>query len=111
LEISAAATLIVHKLLRVFFAASNVIDTHNQLHQDNLKLEKKWLIQSPWFRLATTLIGVVVTNTFLLCTYHKVIKVINGGNGEQQEKKYHSVIFWYFGPSADPDGKKLQRRQ
>jgi hypothetical protein len=70
-----------------FFAASNVIDTHNQLHQDNLKLEKKWLIQSPWFRLATTLIGVVVTNTFLLCTYHKVIKVINGGNGEQQEKR------------------------
>jgi hypothetical protein len=24
-----------------FFAASNVIDTHNQLCQDNLKLEKK----------------------------------------------------------------------
>jgi hypothetical protein len=108
LEISAAATLIVHKLLRVFFAASNVIDTHNQLHQDNLKLEKKWLTQSPWFRLATALIGVVVTNTFLLCNNHKVK---NGGNSEQQEKKYHSVIFWYFGPSADPDGKKLQRRQ
>jgi len=87
LEISAAATLIVHKLLRVFFAASNVIDTHNQLHQDNLKLEKKWLTQNPWFRLATTLVGVVVTNTFLLCTYHKVI---NGGNGEQQEKTQQS---------------------
>jgi hypothetical protein len=67
-----------------FFAASNVIDTHNQLHQDNLKLEKKWLTQSPWFPLATTLIGVDVTNIFLLCTYHKGI---NGGNGPQQEKR------------------------
>ncbi|MFN9978461.1 MAG: hypothetical protein ACK53Y_01035, partial [bacterium] len=60
------------------------IDTHNQLRQDNLKLEKKWLTQNTWFRLATMLIGVVVTNTFLLCTYHEVI---NGGNGEQQEKR------------------------
>jgi hypothetical protein len=63
-----------------------VIDTHNQLHQDGLKLEKKWLTQSPWFHLVTMLIGVVVTNMFLLCNYHNV--------------------FWYFGPSADPDGKQ-----
>jgi len=61
-----------------------VIDTNNRLREDNLKLEKKWLTQSPWFCLATTLIRVVVTNMFLLCSYHKVI---NGGNGEQQEKK------------------------
>jgi len=61
-----------------------VIDTHNQLRQDNLKIEKKWFTQSPWIRLATTLIGAVVTNTFLLYTYHKVI---NGGNSEQQEKR------------------------
>jgi hypothetical protein len=61
-----------------------VIDTHNQLRQDNLKLEKKWLTQSPWFRPATTLIGIVATNKFFLCTYHKVI---NGGNVEKQEKR------------------------
>lgn len=67
-----------------FFASSNTIDTHNQLRQDNLKLEKKWLTQSPWFRLSTTLIGIVVTNSFLLCNYHKVINV---GSSEQQEKK------------------------
>jgi hypothetical protein len=66
-----------------FFAGSNVIDTHNQLHQD-IKLKKKWLTQNPWFRLATTLIGVTVTDTFLLCNYHKVI---NSGKSEQQEKK------------------------
>jgi hypothetical protein len=51
----------------------------------------------------TTLIEVVVTNMILLCNYHKVI---NGGEIEQQEKKYHSAFCWYFGPSADPDGKQ-----
>jgi len=67
-----------------FFAGSNVIDTHNQLRQDSLKLEKKWATQNPWFRLATTLIGITVTDAFLLCNYHKVI---NGGASENQEKK------------------------
>jgi len=77
-----------------FFASSNTIDTHNQLRQDNLKLEKKWLTQSPWFRLSTTLIGIVVTNSFLLCNYHKVINV---GSSEQQEKKIpfsDLLVFW-----------------
>ncbi len=67
-----------------FFAGSNVVDTHNQLHQDSLKLEKKWITQNPWFRLATILIGVTVKDAFLLCNYHKVI---NTGLGENQEKK------------------------
>ncbi len=67
-----------------FFAGSNVIDTHNQLRQDNLKLEKKWMTQNPWFRLATTLIGITVTDAYLLCNYHNVI---NCGVREHQEKK------------------------
>ena len=94
LEISAVVTLIVHKLFQIFFSSSNTIDTHNQLRQNNLKLEKKWLTQSPWFRLSTTLIGIVVTNLFLLCNYHKVINV---GNSEQQEKKIpfsDLLVFW-----------------
>ncbi len=58
------------QVVSIFFAASHVMGTHNQLYQDNLKLEKKWLTQSPWFHLATTLIGVTVTDTFLICNYH-----------------------------------------
>ena len=83
-----------------FFAGSNVIDTHNQLRQDSLKLEKKWITQNPWFRLATTLIGITVTDAFLLCNYHKVI---NTGLGESQEKNDDSVLCRNFGPSTDPD--------
>jgi hypothetical protein len=56
-----------------FFAGSNVIDTHNQLRQDSLKLEKKWVTQNPWFRLATTLVRINVTDAFLLCNYHQVL--------------------------------------
>jgi hypothetical protein len=36
-------------------------------------LEKKWITHDPFFRLATTLIGINVTDTFLLTKYHKVI--------------------------------------
>jgi hypothetical protein len=58
-----------------FFASSNVIDTHNQLRQDLLQLEKTWLTKNPYFRLSTTLIGINVTDTFLLANHHKVINV------------------------------------
>jgi len=60
-----------------FFASSNVIDTHNQLRQDLLQLEKKWLTKNPFFRLATTLTGINVTDTYLLASYHKVINPSN----------------------------------
>jgi hypothetical protein len=50
-----------------------VIDTHNQLRQDLLQLEKKWLTKKPFFRLATTLTGINVTDT----SYHKVINPSN----------------------------------
>lgn len=68
-----------------FFASSNVIDMHNQLRQDSLKLEKKWVTQSPWFRLATTYVGICVTDAFLLLNYHQVINVSKKGM-EDQEK-------------------------
>jgi hypothetical protein len=80
-----------------------MIETHNQLCQESLKLEKKWLTQIRWFRLTTTLIGVVVTNTFLLCNYHKVIM---GVKLNHKRKKYHSAFCWYFSLSADPYGKQ-----
>jgi hypothetical protein len=56
-----------------FFQSSNIIDTHNQLRQDLLRLETKWKTRSAYFRLATTLIGINVTDCFLLAGHHKVI--------------------------------------
>ncbi len=66
-----------------FFASSNVIDTHNQLRQDLLQLEKKWLTKNPFFRLTTTLIGINVMDTFLLASHHKVIN-LNDATGSQK---------------------------
>jgi hypothetical protein len=43
---------------------------------------KKWATQSLWFQLATTLIGVNVVDTFLLCSYHKVFNVSKSENDE-----------------------------
>jgi hypothetical protein len=58
--ISVHGMLITPQVISNFFAGSNVIDMHNQLHQDLLKLEKKWVTQNPWFRLAATLAGINV---------------------------------------------------
>jgi hypothetical protein len=69
-----------------FFAGSNVIDTHNQLRQDSLKLEKKWVTQNPWFRLATTLVGINVTDAFLLCNYHQVLNCSKRSDDDQERK-------------------------
>jgi hypothetical protein len=56
-----------------FFGDSNTIDSHNQARQANLALEKKWLTKDPWFRLTTTLIGINVTDSWKLATYHGII--------------------------------------
>jgi hypothetical protein len=55
------------------FAQSITIDVHNQLHQDLLKLEKKWITKHPFFCLGTTMIGINVTDTHLLANYQGVI--------------------------------------
>ena len=67
-----------------FFRSSNVIDTHNQLRQDLLQLEKNWLPKNPYFRLATTLIGINVTDAYLLANHHKVIN--SSANGSDEKK-------------------------
>jgi hypothetical protein len=56
------------------------------------------MTQNPWFRLATTLIGITVTDAFLLYNYHKVM---NCGISDQQKKKHDSVFFWNLGLTAD----------
>jgi len=65
-----------------FFASSNTIDTHNQLRQDNLKLEKKWLTQSPWFRLSTT----NTIQRFAGILAHQLIQMANKLDGESGSK-------------------------
>jgi hypothetical protein len=47
-----------------YFRDSNVIDSHNQGRQGVLQLEKHWITQDCWFRIATTLIAMTVTDTW-----------------------------------------------
>jgi hypothetical protein len=82
------------QVISIFFAGSNVINTHNQLRQHSLKLERKWATQNPWFRLATTYVGVCVTDAYLLCNYHRMINVTNSGD-DQEKKLASSALLGY----------------
>lgn len=53
-----------------FFAAANIIDSHNQGRQFELALEKHWITQDCWFRLDTTFIGMVVVDCWKALRYH-----------------------------------------
>jgi hypothetical protein len=49
-------------IISKYFKDSNVIDSHNQARQGELKLEKRWVTQDCWFRINTTLIAMTVTD-------------------------------------------------
>jgi hypothetical protein len=69
-----------------FYASSNIIDRHNQLRQDLLALEEKWATQDCYFHLTVTLIGMAVTDSFLLAKYHGIIE-----NSKQNENSVMSI--------------------
>jgi len=47
-----------------------VIDVLNQSRQSDLKLEKHWITQDGYFRLATTLLGITVTDAWRGYQWH-----------------------------------------
>jgi hypothetical protein len=51
-------------ILSSYFMNCNAVDKHNQARQAELKLEKYWKTHNVWFRLVTTIIGVVVTDAW-----------------------------------------------
>jgi hypothetical protein len=52
------------ELISTYFQRSNGIDKHNQARQFELRLEKHWRTHNAWFRLVTTMIGVIVTDAW-----------------------------------------------
>ena len=54
------------QVLSNYFARSNAVDVHNQSRQHDLALEECWVTNCPWFRLCTTMIGFVVTDSWKL---------------------------------------------
>jgi hypothetical protein len=76
-----------------FFLDSNTIDKHNQSRQYYLTLEKTWLMQDPYFHLATTLLGIITVNTWILADYHKILNPPNSrGDSKTTIKKFAGVL-------------------
>jgi hypothetical protein len=54
-----------------YFKNSNCIDSHNHVRQKELGLEMKWRTTNCWFRLATTMFGITVTDSWRALKHHK----------------------------------------
>ena len=52
------------EIVTSYFNRSNVVDLHNQARQAKLALEKKWIKQNVFFQLYTTLLGIIVIDTW-----------------------------------------------
>ena len=57
-------------LCDIYFARSNILDTHNQMRQSELALEKKWITNNPYFRFKTMHDGVDCIESWLLSEHH-----------------------------------------
>jgi len=53
-------------VLSRYFSYSNVVDVHNQQRQDILDLEYTWVTSNCWFRLFCTLLGMNVTDAYIV---------------------------------------------
>ena len=61
------------EIIANYYRDANCIDMHNQLQQDGLALEKKWITQDGNFRIATGLVGMTVVDVFKLAQFHGLI--------------------------------------
>ena len=57
-------------VLSSYFSRCNVIDVHNQSRQHDLAIEESWVTSETYFRLCTTIIGIVVTDAWKLVRFH-----------------------------------------
>jgi hypothetical protein len=52
-------------VLSRYFSYANVVDVHDQMRQGILDLEYTWVTQNCWFRIATTFLGMTVTDAYI----------------------------------------------
>ena len=57
-------------ILSEYFSVSPRVDNHNQSRRHDLALEEHWLTQDCWFRIHTTVQGMVVIDAWKLCKHH-----------------------------------------
>ena len=98
------------EMISNFFSQSNVIDNHNHLRQFLLALEKKWVTQKAYFRLATTLIGMNVVDTYLLMRHHRIIDSgIKFDNERMTITKFAGVLAYQLMELATGDSLKIPK--
>ena len=54
------------QVISLYFKYSNVVDVHSQSRQADLSLEKKWAAEDWYFRIYTTILGMILTYTWKL---------------------------------------------
>ena len=69
------------KVVNEYYYYCGIIDDHNRRRQGYLRLEQKWVSHSGFGRIFTTIVGLNIVDTYLLCKYQKV-----------SEKKYSRNI-------------------
>jgi hypothetical protein len=83
-------------IISKFFLDSNTIDKHNQSRPFNLALKKTWLTQDPYFCLVTTLLRIIIVNTWKLVDCHKILNPPNSREDTKMPiKKFDSGILCY----------------
>ena len=54
------------QVMSLYFKYSNIVDVHNQSRQADLSLEKKWVVEDCYFRIYTTILGMILAVTWKL---------------------------------------------
>jgi hypothetical protein len=83
------------EIISKFFERSNMIDRHNQVRQSELGLEKRWLIQNPYFCLHTTILRFNVVDCYKLAEHHNII------NHRLPTKEYKMTMTLFAGVLAN----------
>lgn len=79
------------EVLSNYFNAANVIDRHNHLRQHALGLERRWKTRDGFYRFATTIFGMCVTDNFL-AVRHAVSE--NNIHNKMSIKEYADKLCW-----------------
>ena len=59
----------VPQMVHMFFDHFNAVDSHNQLRQGSLALERNWLTRTWWHRVFATILGITVVDAYKAYKY------------------------------------------
>lgn len=57
------------EVVAVYYSGSNAVDSHNHVRQFELALEQHWITNDGFFRMAATMLGMTITDSWLAVRY------------------------------------------